>query len=373
MTGMPGRKRKRSPSFARLDAFARGEIWGMRQAGAPREDIVKRIKKKDGRRPTLRAVAAVIARKAAHPEWRGEDSVAGGRPCTLTPKQERRITRLVFKYRGKAKVTLAFVRKLLKFARKVSAKTVGRSLHRAGLKWMVRRVKRAVPFQWRGKRRMYARWPLLKVQRMLDRFAYTDGTCFYLARCDAEADDKKRAALGKRVWRMANGKDGLHTDNIGPSLYAKAQGRPVKIWGFFANGRLEYAVLPKDGYKKTKHMNGKRYNAMIKKHFPTWRRACFGDDAKVHLVQDHERCLWQARQSHRGCTSEREHEGGREREKYSAFLCVCVCARQRASLVRGPEPRRAARRRLQGGGELSQALPRPQRDRGLVAPPPPAP
>ena len=25
----------------------------------------------------------------------------------------------------------------------------------------------------------------------------------------------------------------------------------------------------------------------------TWRKACFGDDARVHLVQDHEKCLWQ--------------------------------------------------------------------------------
>ena len=26
-----------------------------------------------------------------------------------------------------------------------------------------------------------------------------------------------------------------------------------------------------------------------------WRRACFGDDGPVHVVQDHERCLWQDR------------------------------------------------------------------------------
>ena len=67
----------------------------------------------------------------------------------------------------------------------------------------------------------------------LKRFAYTDGTVFYLARSEAELEDKTRLCLGPYVWRMANGKDGLWDANVGPSLYAKAQGKPVKIWGFF--------------------------------------------------------------------------------------------------------------------------------------------
>jgi len=41
-----------------------------------------------------------------------------------------------------------------------------------------------------------------------------------------EAEEKRRQALGPFVWRMANGKDGLFTDNIGPSLYAASQGHP---------------------------------------------------------------------------------------------------------------------------------------------------
>ena len=38
------------------------------------------------------------------------------------------------------------------------------------------------------------------------------------------------------------GQDGLFDENVGPSLYAKAQGMPVKIWGFLGNGRLEYYI-----------------------------------------------------------------------------------------------------------------------------------
>ena len=76
----------------------------------------------------------------------------------------------------------------------------------------------------------------------LKRFAYTDGTVFYLARSEAELEDKTRLCLGPYVWRMANGKDGLWDAHVGPSLYAKAQGKPVKIWGFFADGRLEHVA-----------------------------------------------------------------------------------------------------------------------------------
>ena len=56
------------------------------------------------------------------------------------------------------------------------------------------------------------------------------------------------------------GQDGLFDENVGPSLYAKAQGMPVKIWGFLGNGRLEYYVLAEDvdekGRKRTTNMAG---------------------------------------------------------------------------------------------------------------------
>ena len=45
--------------FARLGAIARGQIWGMRQAGAKRHAIADTVRKKDGTKPTLRAVDGV--------------------------------------------------------------------------------------------------------------------------------------------------------------------------------------------------------------------------------------------------------------------------------------------------------------------------
>ena len=96
-----------------------------------------------------------------------------------------------------------------------------------------------------------------EMMEAMRRFAYTDGTTFYLARGHVDKHDKNRAALGPHVWRMANGNDGLWDENVGPSLYAKAQGLPVKIWGMFANGKLFYHVLPKDKARKITNMNTK--------------------------------------------------------------------------------------------------------------------
>jgi hypothetical protein len=124
-------------------------------------------------------------------------------------------------------------------------------------------------------------------------FAHVDGTTFYLARTVVEHGDKMRGRLGKFVWRMANGKDGLYSDNVGPSLYAAAQGRPVKVWGMLANGRFSYWVLPADG-QRTTHMNGARYQAMLRSKAQSWLHYSYGRRVPrtVHLVKDGERCLW---------------------------------------------------------------------------------
>ena len=61
---------------------------------------------------------------------------------------------------------------------------------------------------------------------------------------------------------MASGKDGLWDENVGPSLHAKSQGLPAKIWGFFGNGRLFYHVLPADNARKGRatNMDAARYS-----------------------------------------------------------------------------------------------------------------
>ena len=131
-------------------------------------------------------------------------------------------------------------------------------------------------------------------RRDLLRWAYVDGTSFYLARTPEEHADNQRASLGKHVWRLETGQDSLEDKNVGASSYAKAQGLPIKIWGFFCDGRLEYYVLPKaltsKGKVTTQHMNGRRYRHMVRTKFATWRRNCW-PRGRVFIAKDYERFL----------------------------------------------------------------------------------
>ena len=140
-------------------------------------------------------------------------------------------------------------------------------------------------------RRAYATAILRMWESTLQTFCYVDGTTIYLARAEAEAGDKRRARLGAFVWRMSNGKDGLFSDCVGPSLYASSQGQPVKVWGFFAKGKLFYSVLPADG-ERTTHMNTDRFVKLVSKQFTEWRKELFPAAIRPRLIQDHEKCLW---------------------------------------------------------------------------------
>ena len=291
-------RKKTTKSWARLDAFTRGVVWGMHLGKLPRNEMQKHLTKKDGTRPTLGCIDKVIGRKTADPDWRGEESRAGGRPSALSDNEKKMLVKLIFKHRGQAIVTVSYCRRKLTFLKKVSVTCVEAALHDAGLAWLGRRQKSWLPPVHKEQRLAYCAWLKARHQQTVDRFAYTDGTTWFLAVGPSDAGDKKRVALGKRVWRMSSGKDALWDDSISPSLYAKAQGRPIKIWGFLANGRLEYWALPQDHdapkYKST-NMNGDRYNDLVKTRFGKWRRQCFGDGKPCRLVQDHERCLWQDR------------------------------------------------------------------------------
>ena len=71
-------------SSARLDAWARAEICTLAGMGVKPAQIAQKVRKKDGRRPKVRAVTKTIAKKKKNPSWRGADSSAGGRPRTLS-------------------------------------------------------------------------------------------------------------------------------------------------------------------------------------------------------------------------------------------------------------------------------------------------
>lgn len=281
-------------TFARLSAFMRGKVVGMAEAGMRGAVIANKVFKKDGKHPTVAAVRKLIARAAADTKWQGVQPGGPGRPRTFTASQRTRLVRLVFKYRGQKCVTTKFCRQHLPFLREASRFVVADELKAAGLAWLRRRRKVWIPEEKREARMAYGKSMMKRRARTLKSFAYTDGTTVYLARDDVEEGDQRRRRLGAHVWKMSSGSDGLFSDNVGPSLYAANQGRPVKIWGFFANGRLMYYILPADG-KSTVHMNGPIFRAMMTRYANKWKKACFGSCVPLHipLVQDHERCLWQ--------------------------------------------------------------------------------
>jgi len=280
-------------SSARLDVWARAEICTLSRCGHTAAAISQTVRKKDGTRPRLRCVQAVLQKKKKEPRWRGDDSRAGGRPKTLPEETQQALVQFLVTKRGTMRVTAAVCKRFVPSARKVSNKTVVRTLKAAGLAHLPRRKKRSVPKEWREKRVQFCNWILSRRASFLKRFAYSDGTTFYLARGAAEQGDKKRAALGPKVWRMSDGKDGLWDENVGPSCYAKSQGQPVKLWGFLANGKLHIHVLAPDGARTT-HMNAGRYERLVSEKFSEWRQDCFGDGGRIHLIQDHEKCLWKA-------------------------------------------------------------------------------
>ena len=231
-------------SFARFSKFQRGKICGKAEEGASRSKIRKACLKKDGKRANIRAIDAIIAH-GQDPEYEGEDSRAGGRPRELAESEEQKLKKLIHDEVGLARVTIAYCKKRLPFLRRLSKEGVRLALHRLGLAWRLRRAKTAIGKKYIPERIAYCKWVARQAQADLNRWAYVDGTSFHLARTPEEHEDKQRAALGKSCWRMKNGQDSLEDRNVGPSCYAKGQGQPIKIWGFFCDGYLDYYILPK--------------------------------------------------------------------------------------------------------------------------------
>ena len=79
------KKSVRKPSFARLSPLAKGRIIGMREVGTERKAIAKKVQKKDGKFPSMKAVDNVLERFKEQPDWDGlEDRQEGGRPRDLS-------------------------------------------------------------------------------------------------------------------------------------------------------------------------------------------------------------------------------------------------------------------------------------------------
>ena len=260
-----------------------------------------KVRKTDGTPPTLKSVDQILAHFAEDSEWDGENSSAGGRPRLLTAEQEQEVKKILVRDVGKFVVTARYVKKKLTKLRSVRDHTIVRTFSRLGYSYRDRRRKPAIADKYKPARLVYCNWLLKQEQTYLNTFAYVDGTTFFLANDESQHTGKQRAALGRKIWRRKDGSDSLEDKNVGPSSYSKSQGVPVKIWGVWGDGHLEYMLLPEvvneKGKKKSANMNGDRYLAMVKKHFSGWKKKMFPrlGKTKIPLVKDFEGFLRQPR------------------------------------------------------------------------------
>ena len=285
---------KKRTSIERLTPYLRGAIFAFFVAGYTLEQIRDEVKKPDGTTPCLETVSGTIQRckEEGGIKWDGDVTAQAdvGRSRVTTSALDEMIRKFVFKHRGRAKVTVAYVKKELKATRKLADRTLQRRLNEAGLKWLRRRRKSIVPTAEKAARKTFARWVLRQTTASLKRWAFTDGTVFYLARTAAEQQSAVRAALGPYVWRRADGSDALYEDCLGPSSYKKSQGKCVRIWGLLIAGFLFiYYVLPEG-----ECMNRVWYEWLILTQFPKWITKALGGVRRKPswIIQDHEKALW---------------------------------------------------------------------------------
>ena len=266
--------------MARLTPFEVGQIKAHLHHELGPTAIAKLVQKADGEFLSKQAVVDVTARLEREPSWRGDRAEGSGRQRSTTKAEDNRIRRAVFNNRGKVKVTVAYLKQIIPSLRSLSDQLVRDRLHEAGLQYLRRRRKSLIPTQYLEPRKAFAQRVCNMQQKTLDRWAYSDGTVFYLDRTAADREGTGRAALGSHVWRQADRSDALYSDCVGPSTYAKAQGIPVKLWGLLAKGQLHVTVLPADAT-----MNRWIYADIVKKRFPDWLAGC------DFIVQDFEKCL----------------------------------------------------------------------------------
>ena len=261
--------------------FEIGQVKAHVHHGLGAAEIARILVKADGKTHwSDNAVQKQIEKLEEQPKWRGERQEGSMRPRKTTAKQDKQMVSLLLKRRGEQKVTVAVLRKKLRWAKCLSDSALEERLRDAGLAFLRRRRKCLVPKKYVKDRLSYCLNVKRKHQSTLDQWAYSDGTVFYLDRTEADNESTQRAALGTRVWRMADGSDALYYDCIGPSSYAKGQGVAVRIWGLLAAGVLNVYVL-----EEREVMDRWLYVELIEDYFPQWLKGC------SYLVQDFERCL----------------------------------------------------------------------------------
>ena len=266
--------------MASLTPFEVGAISAHVHHGYGPTQIAKVLKRADKTAINKQTIANAIAKLKENPKWRGEREPGSGSKRKTSQTEDAKIEAEVLKNRGREKVTVSSIKRKHRRLRSCSNTTVERRLHDADLAYKRRLNKSKVPEKHMPARVAYGKWVLRQRDEYLMRIMYSDGTVFYLARTQAEAEGKFQASLGSMVWRRWDGKDAMYKDCIGPSSYSKAQGVAVRVWGFLIAGKLFIDVLP-EGQVLDQYY----YAELIEEKLEAWM------NCHDLLVQDYERAL----------------------------------------------------------------------------------
>ena len=183
-------------SSGHFDAFTRGRIVGLAEAGMKAPQIARLVKKTNNKHPKPDAVVKTVRKSKLIKGWDGRRAVGSGRRGSLSGAVKKKIVKLAFKHRGSNVVTVKFIKKMLPSTRKVCDNTVSTALHEAGLAWLRRRLKRFVPRKYIPVRLSFARW-LLRLPVEQTRNKHTN----------ASVQLKRRAyCLGFHVRRQKDGR-----------------------------------------------------------------------------------------------------------------------------------------------------------------------
>ena len=264
-----------------LGPFEVGQIKAHLEHGLGCTAIAKRLLKADGKNLySESAVYKAMCKLEENPCWRGEREEGSGAPRKTTKKQDSEIIRWVLRMRGERKVTVAIVKKQFPLLRKYGDSLVEERLHDADLHYLRRRKKCLVTEAYLEKRVDYCQGVKRKRNATLEKWAYTDGTVYYLDRSESEHANTVRRSLGSNIWRKSDNSDAMYQECIGPSSYNKAQGIPVRVWGMLACGIIHIHVLDEGEV-----MDRTLYTELIEDKFEDWCGNC------EYLVCDCEACL----------------------------------------------------------------------------------
>ena len=218
-----------------LGPFEVGQIKAHVEHGLGCTAIAKKVFKADGKtRFGETTIVNCMNKLKTNPSWRGERDEGSGAPRKTTKAQDTQVVQWLLRKRGERKVSVGRLKKQFPFLRGLSDTLVEERLYEADLVYLRRRRKPIVTKEYLRERINYCHGVKRKHDATLLKWAYTDGTTYFLDRTEPEHQHSQRHSLGTHVWRRSDNTDALYQDCIGPSSYSKGQGIAVRVWGVVA-------------------------------------------------------------------------------------------------------------------------------------------